>query len=158
MVGTEALTFPQTPSPSKSPSARPSAFRSPGDCGQQRRGVRTLASALAFEDGGVAQDGREAGVREGGREGGGRWRPPFLPRRQKRERTDARAGRGGRGQGTFLGLGVERRTGLRRPQLNGDVKDDQRGRHVFEDLRFKSCPLSLSIWICAISSHDGDPH
>ena len=157
MVGTEALTFPQTPSPSKSASARPSVLRSPGDCGQQRRGVRTLASALAFEDGGVAQDGREAGGREGGREEvvGGR---PSSARRQKRERTDARAGRGGRGQGTFLGLGVERRTGLRRPQLNGDVKDDQRGRHVFEDLSFRSCPLSLSIWICAISSHDGDPH
>ena len=151
MVGTGALTFPH-PSPSKSPSARPSVLRSLGDCGQQRRGVRTLASALAFEDGGVAQDGREAGVREP------RWRPPFLPRRQKRERTDARAGRGGRGRGTFLGLGVERRTGLRRPQLNGDVKDDQRGRHVFEDLRFRSCSLSLSIWVCAISSHDGDPH
>ena len=43
--------------------ARASVLRSPGDCGQQRRGVRTLASALAFEDGGVAQDEREAGGR-----------------------------------------------------------------------------------------------
>ena len=89
MVGTEALTFPQTPSPSKSPSARPSAFRSPGDCGQQRRGVRTLASALAFEDGGVAQDGREAGGREGGR----RSLEAALPSSAPEEGTDGRESR-----------------------------------------------------------------
>ena len=91
MVGTEALTFPQTPSPSKSPSARPSAsvLRSPGNCGQQRRGVRTLASALAFEDGGVAQDGREAGVSEGGREEVVGGRPSSAPE----EGTDGRESR-----------------------------------------------------------------
>ena len=104
MVGTGALTFPQYPSPSKSPSARPSVLRSLGDCGQQRRGVRTLASALAFEDGGVAQDGREAGVSEGGREEVVGGRPSFLGARRGNGRT-REPGAAGEAKAPSLGSG-----------------------------------------------------
>ena len=83
---------------------RPSDLRSLGDCGQQWRGVRTLASALAFEDGGVAQDGREAGGREGVREP--RWRPPFLGARRGNGRTRTREpGAAGEAEAPSLGSG-----------------------------------------------------